>query len=360
MMKADMVEDMTDYYNNFASDNLKTVLGQSDNALFEPAMSDGKIMALPAPTTIYDHTPVLWINKTWRENLGYDVPETMDDVLELAKAFATEDPDQNGADDTYGLYLNKDLEGLNFIMNAYGAYTSPFSEGTTRFMMWFEDSNGNYQNGNVSPEVPGVLSKLSELYKVGAIDPEFAIKDANKANELIAAGKVGIYTGYFYSSFIASDSIRNNPELEWETISFPAAEGISEYKPGVPLNVYGYYYIKKGYENPEALVVMLNHVSDGYGAPWLVEGEPTEFDKEYTRIANDPKYAEKNLNNWMPLQIAGNINWGPVFQDAIDTGKTEVKGKQADFDRVTKAEDPIAKWAWEKNHLDLILQNMKL
>ena len=352
LIKGDMVEDLTPYYEAYASENLKTVLGQSENALFEPAQRDGKTYALPAPTTIYDYTPVLWINKTWRENLGYQLPKSMDEVFDLAMAFATQDPDKNGEKDTYGLYMNKELEGVNFIMNAYGVYSTPFTGDATRYMMWFKNSEGNYENGVTDPKTVDVLKRFNELYKAGGIDPEFAIKDVNKANELIAAGKVGMYTGYFYSAFTAYDMRKNFPDAQWETISFPAAQGVDEYRPGVPLNAYGYYYVKKGYTNPEALVVMMNYVCDGYGAPWLVEGEPTEFDKRYTEAANDPKYSGKNMNNWMPLQIAGNINWGPIFQEAIDKGETQVKGKQADFDRVTKTEEPLDKWLWEMIYLN--------
>lgn len=353
LIKADMVEDMTEYYNIYASANLKTGLEQSDKALFAPAMKGDKIMALPATTTIYDFTPVLWINKTWRENLGYDKPKTMEEVFDLAMAFATKDPDGDNVNNTYGIAMNKDLQGINFFMNGYGVYTPRFSNGSTSYMMWFKHNNGNYVNGVTDPKSVKVLEKLNELYKAGAIDPEFAIKDGNKSDELIAAGKVGMYAGFFHSRIAAWNQKKNFPEVEWETISFPPAEGVSEYKPGVPLNVgRGYYYVRKGYEHPEALVVMMNHVSDGIGAPWLVEGEPTEMDKAYTAAANNPKYQGKSLNNWMPVYMAGNINWGPIFKEAMDSGKTEVKGKQADYDRCTKLGTEEDRWPWRMIYLD--------
>ena len=45
----------------------------------------------------------------WLENLGLSVPETMDDVIEIAEAFASQDPDQNGQDDTYAIAMNSTL-----------------------------------------------------------------------------------------------------------------------------------------------------------------------------------------------------------------------------------------------------------
>ncbi|MDN5743453.1 MAG: extracellular solute-binding protein, partial [Yaniella sp.] len=45
------------------------------------------------------------IRKDWREKLGYEVPKNWDDLADLAHAFATEDPDGNGKDDTSGMVV---------------------------------------------------------------------------------------------------------------------------------------------------------------------------------------------------------------------------------------------------------------
>ncbi len=37
------------------------------------------------------------------DKLGLDVPKTLDDVVEVARAFKNDDPDGNGVDDTWGL-----------------------------------------------------------------------------------------------------------------------------------------------------------------------------------------------------------------------------------------------------------------
>lgn len=51
-----------------------------------------------------------FIRQDWRESLGYDVPTTWDELIELADAFATQDPDGNGADDTYGINVPGSVE----------------------------------------------------------------------------------------------------------------------------------------------------------------------------------------------------------------------------------------------------------
>lgn len=349
LIRSDMVEDLTDVYEQYASDNLKQVLEQNDKQLFAPAMRDGKIYALPAPTTIYDSTPILWIRKDWREKLGLPEPTTMEQVLDMAEKFATGDPDGNNKQDTLGLYMNKDLYSLNWILNAYGVYPDTTN---TLSNMWMKDADGNYFNGSTDPKVKPVLERLNQLYEIGAIDKEFAIKSASKENELIAANKLGIYFGLFFSPLSPlADSVRNNPSAEWEALSVPAAEGKEPYVPGVPLNTYGWVYVKKGFAHPEALVTMMNYLSDGYGAPWLVKDGPTSFQQGYEQAAADPKYAKKGLNNWLPLQIAGNINWGPEFKEAYDKGDKEgPSAKRADYQRMLV--DGIDGWGWKKTYLE--------
>ena len=104
LMDNEMVEDMTDIYDTWATDDLKALCGQNDNGLFAPVTnSDGRIMGLPVPNTLGDSYPILWIRQDWLDALGLSVPSTMEEVLEDAILFATKDPDGNGKADTYGL-----------------------------------------------------------------------------------------------------------------------------------------------------------------------------------------------------------------------------------------------------------------
>lgn len=53
----------------------------------------------------------LMIRKDWLENLGINAPKTIDELYEVLKAFATNDPDKNGKDDTIGLAVG--MQGNN-------------------------------------------------------------------------------------------------------------------------------------------------------------------------------------------------------------------------------------------------------
>ena len=344
LIKNDMVEDMTDVYETWATDDLKQLTEQNDKGLFAPVTnSDGRYMGIPVPNTLGDSYPIMWIRQDWLDALGLEAPKTMDEALDIAIKFATEDPDGNGKADTYGLYLDKDLTGLDYIMAAYEAYT--------RDEYWVKAEDGSFKSGCTDEKAKKPLEKLAQLYKEGAIDPEFAVKDASKEEELIAAGKIGIYCGLFFNPLgVMKDCVANVDGADWTAVKMPPAEGVENYKPGVPLNVYGYIYAKKGIENPEAIVVMMNWLCDGYAQ----SKEDNEFYIKYNELMEKPEIRDTSgVNNLMPFQMAANINWGETFLKAIENGDEHVPGKDADYQNVISTElDEATSWAWKKVYLE--------
>ena len=107
---------------------------------------DGELYALPD----YNRQPFakyLWIRDDWQQAVGLPDPRTMDDVIELARAFTTQDPDGNGKDDTFGLPLDKDFKFLGEgFFAGYGAYPANFIAD-----MWLE-RNGRLEFAGVQPE----------------------------------------------------------------------------------------------------------------------------------------------------------------------------------------------------------------
>ena len=344
LIKNDMVEDLTDEYEMWATDALKELTEQNNKGLFAPVTnSEGSYMGIPVPNTLGDSYPIMWIRQDWLDNLGLDAPTTMDEALDIAMKLATEDPDGNGEKDTYGLYLDKDLNGLNYIMAAYEAYTND--------EFWVKTEDGSLIAGCTDEKTKEPLERLAELYAAGAIDPEFAVKDAAKEEELIAAGKIGIYCGLFFNPLgVMKDCVANIDGADWTAVPMPAAEGVETYTPGVPLNVYGYIYAKKGIENPEAIIVMLNWLCAGYATP----NEDNEFYIKYNELLADPAIRDTSgVNNLMPFQMAANINWGETFTAAIENGDEHVPGKDADYQNVISTElDEATSWAWKKVYLE--------
>ena len=51
------------------------------------------------------------IRKDWLDKLGLEQPKTIDDFYNVLKAFKEQDPDGNGANDTYGMIVTDYLDG---------------------------------------------------------------------------------------------------------------------------------------------------------------------------------------------------------------------------------------------------------
>jgi len=75
--------------------------GRVETVMRNIASPDGKIYAFPTQTyadTNNTNTNT-YINKVWLDRLGLDVPTNWDELVEVLRAFKTQDPNQNGKND---------------------------------------------------------------------------------------------------------------------------------------------------------------------------------------------------------------------------------------------------------------------
>ena len=84
---AGAVEDMTEVYETYASDNLKAAYESTDGVSFENATFDGKLMAMPNISPGADGIPILYVRGDWMDALGLEAPKTLEDIINIVKAF---------------------------------------------------------------------------------------------------------------------------------------------------------------------------------------------------------------------------------------------------------------------------------
>ncbi len=77
---------------------------------------DGNIYSLPTLTDAQhpNYPTKLWINSSWREDLGFEVPTTTDELYDMLLAFKTQDPNGNGQDDEIALFSADAGTGTDF------------------------------------------------------------------------------------------------------------------------------------------------------------------------------------------------------------------------------------------------------
>ncbi|MBB6635233.1 extracellular solute-binding protein [Cohnella thailandensis] len=155
------------------------------------SVNDGKTYIIPRPNVV-NHWGYV-INQQWLDKLQLKAPTTLDEFTEVVRAFAKNDPDGNGKDDTYGLSLAGPDLGRNTIWNATNFLTSAFNLPVVDGV---KDTDGNYKiREKMSGYLP-YLTYLRQLNEEKLIDPEFLINKIYVDQEKLNQFKVGIIYGH--------------------------------------------------------------------------------------------------------------------------------------------------------------------
>lgn len=299
--------DLTALYEQTASDYTKDVMNQDGGNALLSATFDEKLMAVPKMSSGIGNANVLWIRTDWLEKLGMEEPKTMADVLAIARAFTSEDPDGNGQADTFGLALNKDLWGmfasLEGFFNGYGAYPNA----------WIEGEDGKLKNGNVQPEMKEALQDLQALYQDGCIDPEFGVKDGFKVSEDVSQSKFGMMYGLFWNMGWLTDAKTANPDMEWKPYAIVGKEEGGALVQ-VPFPITTYYVVSAKCEKPEVIFEMLNLQLE------KCFGENAEPDQYNVDAGGNPIFEYPLIYSEPPMK---NLDAQKAVTAALESGNTE-------------------------------------
>ena len=254
LVEAGLIADLTDVYDTYSSELTKNIVAESGNAPLAAATFDGKLYGIPKVYPSYDRAKFLYIRKDWLDTLGLQVPTTMDQLIEVAIAFATKDPDGNGIKDTYGFGLTKNLiDGGHEIKGfSYGYGATPDQ--------WIE-KDGKLVYGGIQPEMKEALTGLQAMYNGGAIDKEFGVKDFDKVSSDVNSGKIGMTYGEHWLAVVINQVRSIDEKSEIEAYKIPSVDG-SDPTNIMDLGTNKWFVARKDTANPEAIVKMLNIVTD--------------------------------------------------------------------------------------------------
>lgn len=340
LTEADMIMDITDVYDKNATNETKKFLSMDGGMQLKTATFDGKLMGIPSSYNPYQYQ-FLYVRTDWLKKLNLPEPKTMADLLTIAEAFKTKDP--GGTGKPYGIVISKDpfnnqstaVTGLIAFLNSYHAYEN----------LWMEDGNGNLVNSDIQPQVKDALKALQEMFKKGLIDPEFVVKDVEKAAELLYNNNAGIVYGQSWvPAQLAKGAVKDGKVVqEWGVFPIPSVDSEPALSQ-IGLGVDEYYVISKQAKHPEGVIKLLNH--------WIVvDNHPTPEQKVY-EYGKDLK--EKGNNYWLlsPLRVGKQKdNNGEILPKAIenkDESILETKDQKTRYERAMKYVDgtDINMW-WE-------------
>ncbi len=163
----------------------RTVMDLDPN-LFLNGMVDGKNYAV---SLYWDSgkTPQLPVyNKKWLENVGAEVPKTIDEFVDVMTKFTKNDPDKNGKDDTYGVSFRGKDSPVQTMIAIYGAYGVPVLNYTVA------DDKDEMVMSFFTQAWKDATALIQKMYKDGVIDPESITDDNAQLTQKFANGRVGV------------------------------------------------------------------------------------------------------------------------------------------------------------------------
>ena len=332
LLDADMITDISDVYAKFTLPEVKEQI-EYDPLGYRSAEFDGKLMGWPTTGNSNESASLLWIRQDWLKKLNLEAPKTMQDLLNISKAFTENDPDGNNKKDTFGLAINKDFYSSFFSIhgfsNGYHAYPNA----------WIDRGDGKLVYGSIQPQMKEALKALQEMFKAGQIDPEFGIKDGGKVQESVLSDKIGIEYGQWWNPNwpLPSQNYETN-KAEWVPF-LPVSIDAEPAKAMISSYVSQYYVVRKGFEHPEALIKLANfnqiknistdpEVRKNYFAEnsdngaaqygflnYITYYDPRQNETKYNRIMEaeksggdtskmDPDTKEQYLNNFLKMKAA--------------------------------------------------------
>lgn len=141
---------------------------------------DGKMYGIPRTRNVA--RVGLTIRQDWLDSLGLKMPQTMDEIYTVAKAFTEKDPDKNGKNDTYGIGLGSDRfwNGLDFFSVANGG-----------FNQW-GIKDGKVTPDFMTPAFDDALKLFRKLMQDKLAHPDYG-SPGYDAGKLYTTGKIGMF-----------------------------------------------------------------------------------------------------------------------------------------------------------------------
>ena len=346
LLKYDMIQPLDQYFEDYASDKLKGFVKSGGEELKKCITNDkGEMMAIPAPSMMVGEMNEMWIRQDWLDKLGLEAPRTWDELVKVAEAFVTQDPDGNGEDDTIGILGPSNSDHMNAIGgNQYGL-DPLFSSFQSYPQYWLQGEDGTVEYGSIQPETRDALEKISELYTKKLIDPEMLVRSDSK--EPLLAGKVGIFFGPWWSGYTVADATLAGA-ADWQAYFTPLSED-GNYYAHMAEPTTQYVVASKACKNPEAAFKIVNYLIENQ-QKWVDEGVST------TEMGTADFYPLYNTyDNADEIEVSYDVLTkylaGEITMDDVDFSTHKLL--KSDMEAVTKLKkEPYDDFSLDKWNLD--------
>lgn len=176
----------------------------------ESSRIDGRIYGVPFLKPIARYGVL--VRKDWLDNLGLDVPSTLEELAAVAQAFTEDDPDGNGADDTVG-FVERD-ESFNVGFRSLSSYFGADN--------WFTITDDDeVMPSFMQPEYKEAMEWFRNIYDNGWMNSDFAVMAKNDQKNYIVQGRGGIVLSGLQEvrNYIDDAAGTDEEHMEWVLIN---------------------------------------------------------------------------------------------------------------------------------------------
>ena len=228
---------------------------------------DGNMYGYPTTGTAgpTEATNMLYINKSWLDKLGLEMPRTMEELEHVLTEFVTKDPNGNGKPDELGMVGSVNIQRSDiptWLINNYIYVNDTY--------MFNCDDQGNIYLPYDQEGYREGLAYANRLFEKGLL-PEltWTIKEATELPALFTpadeVAKVGVWAGY-----ASLRTTQDNPVL-WEYVPLLPLEGAQPAMNPVTVNFVS--YISGDSEHPEEAFELLYLLGTPEGQRRMTKGE---------------------------------------------------------------------------------------
>lgn len=262
---------MSDYISEELTPNISAALEGEEEAVTENTAPDGKMYTLPTFLPSYPGQgdtlgmQRVFIDTKYMEAAGIEeVPTTLDDFIDMLRAFKALDPAKMGVDEIYPMVSTwgNDKE---ILQNAFGWVTG----GNDLSKPAWDVETNDMVIPCAQEKYKDYIKLLNTLYTEGLIHPDFFTIDKEAARALYAEGKVPVIAD--------AAAYLSLPERENEFVSaIPLSSqwtenGVTKATPGYTL---GNFVISADTEYPEVCMRLIDYLYSPEGSVYCQFGAP--------------------------------------------------------------------------------------
>ncbi|MCR8634835.1 extracellular solute-binding protein [Paenibacillus radicis (ex Xue et al. 2023)] len=269
--------DLNELIDKYTPD-LKKKIGKS---LWESSLvsKDGKIYAVPgeAPTP---NNRIVYIRKDWLDKLGLQVPKTIEEYLNVLRAFRDKDPNGNGKADEIPFTGRKNFDFAYFFFGAYDV----IPDG------WKYENNQLVPNF-IRPQMKEALKLHQQMYNEKLMDNEIFVNLPADWDSKVRGNRVGVWvhSAEGPDQWVVSMK-KADPNAEILNITAPTGpDGKGGNLIGSTVNPLSAWVIPKSNKHPEHVLKYLEWFYSDDAQKFLNYGlEGDDFNMENGKVVYKP------------------------------------------------------------------------